>query len=141
MASPLRPLLIVDDDEDAHFFLKRELLKQGIRHPVESVDGGQAAITYFERCLAGERPLPALVFLDVKMPQVNGLEVLAWARDKNILGKLTLSMLSSSDDPRDVKAAMALGAHTYLRKPAPPSELVELVKSALRLAEPPPTDS
>lgn len=127
-------LLLVDDDEDAHFFLKRHLKRCGITHPTESVYDGESALRHFRACLDGTRPFPALVFLDIKMPGMTGLEVLAWAQKQDILGKLTLTMLSSSDDPRDVTAAMSLGAHTYLTKPPADEALKELVRSALRLA-------
>lgn len=136
-ATSSRPVLIIDDDEDSHLFLKRDLTKCGVTQPVESVFGGEEAIGYLGRCLAGERTFPILIFLDVKMPGLTGLDVLAWAQKNQVLGRVTLSMLTSSDDPRDVSQAMALGAHTYLTKPPARDMLTELLRSALRLSERP----
>lgn len=116
-------------------FFKRDLSKCGLTHPVDSVYGGEEAIAYLSRCLKGEKTFPAVMFLDVKMPRLNGLEVLAWAQKNQVLGKVTVSMLTSSDDPTDVKTAMRLGAHTYLTKPPDRTALAELIKSAIRLAE------
>jgi two-component system chemotaxis response regulator CheY len=77
------------------------------------------------------------MLLDIKMPGSTGLDVLAWAQRNQVLGQVTVSMLSSSDDPKDVKTAMSLGAHTYLTKPPDKAMLVDLINSAIRLAERP----
>jgi CheY-like chemotaxis protein len=125
--------LVVDDDVDSHFFLKRDLQREGITATIDSVFGGEEAVRYLAQCLAGAKPLPMLVFLDIRMPGLDGFGVLAWVRDHDLLGKLTLTMFSSSDDPDDVKRAMALGAHTYLNKPTRADHLRDVVTSAIRL--------
>jgi two-component system, chemotaxis family, chemotaxis protein CheY len=129
-----RPLLIIDDDADSHFFLKRQLKHVGIGVNVVSVFDGDAAVKYFERCMKGEVEHPSMVFLDIKMPGMNGFDVLEWIKDYGLLGKISVAMLTSSDDPRDVARAMSLGAHTYLTKPPTSDVLASLVSAALRLA-------
>lgn len=129
-----RPLLIVDDDPDAHFFLKRALARVGVKLPVHGLFGGQEAIRYFENALSGVAVMPCLVFLDIKMPQVDGFDLLQWLRDHELLGRTVVAMLSGSEDPKDVSRAMALGAHTFLTKPAKPDLLLEITQSAIRLA-------
>lgn len=128
------PLLIVDDDQDAHFLLKRALAKLAVGLPVHGVFGGAEAIAYFERCVAGTSALPALVFLDIKMPGRDGFDVLDWLRERQLLGRMTVAMLSSSDDPADVRRAMSLGAHTVLRKPTGNDMLLEVASTALQFA-------
>ena len=126
--------LVVDDDEDSHFFLKRDLKREGFHAAVDSVFGGEEAVRYLQQCLAGAKPLPTLVFLDIKMPGLDGFGVLTWVRDHDLLGKVTVTMFSSSDDPRDVKRAIALGAHTFLNKPTKADHLRDVVTSAIRLS-------
>lgn len=129
----VRPLLIIDDDEDAHFFLKRALAKLGIDAPTVSAYGGTEGVRYLDGSIAGRVPTPCLVFLDVKMPDMNGFEVLEWMKGKGLLGALTLTMFTTSDDPADVSRAMSLGAHTYMSKPAKPEALAQIVTSAIKL--------
>jgi len=128
-----RPVLIVDDDVDAHFLLKRQLARIGLATSIECVSDGRDAVSMFERCMRGEQPFPLLVFLDIKMPMMTGFEVLQWMGDRQLLGSTCVVILSSSDDGHDVSRAMALGAHSYLTKPAPDRVLTELVNNAVRL--------
>lgn len=126
-------MLIIDDDADAHFILKRQLSRLGCSVPIMGLLDGCEAVTYFQACIAGQQPFPSLVFLDIKMPGMNGFEVLQWMHERRLLGRVTVAMLSSSDDPKDVSRAMTLGAHTYLTKPPPPEVLLSLIQAAARL--------
>jgi DNA-binding response OmpR family regulator len=126
--SPLR-LLIVDDDDDAHFFLRRDLIRCGVPVALDGVHDGDAALKYFQECIDGARALPDLVFLDVKMPGTNGFAVLEWVQSSALLGKMTIAMHSSSDQHRDVQHAMRLGASTYLTKPVSRDSLAALLQS------------
>jgi two-component system, response regulator len=126
-----RPLLVIDDEPDDHFFLKRTLRRLNVELSVHSVYDGGEAVLYFERAIQGVAVLPCLVSLDLKMPRMDGLALLQWLRDRHLLGRMVVAMLSSSDDPKDVTRAMNLGAHGYLKKPANPLALRDLIESAV----------
>lgn len=126
------PVLIVDDDEDAHFFLRRELKQAGLS-AAEGVFGGSEAIGFLDACLHGTRPLPALVFLDVMMPGTDGFHVLDWIKAKGLLSRVTVAMVTSSDNPADIARSYARGAHVYLTKPAKADQLRPVIALATKL--------
>lgn len=127
------PVLIVDDDEDAHFFLDRELRRVGVTQ-LASVFGGSEAIAYLDECRQGANPMPALLFLDVMMPGTDGFQVLEWMHGHGLLSRVTVAMLTSSDNPADVARALARGAHLYLTKPAKAEHLRPIIGTAAKLA-------
>lgn len=114
-------ILLVDDNPDDIFLTKRAFDRAGVTHQVPSVTGGAEAIAY----LSGDSPfqdriqypLPDLMLLDIKMPAVDGFEVLRWVRRQSHLSRLNVVMLTSSDDLRDVNLAYMLGANSFLVKP------------------------
>src|SRR3954454_14177655 len=115
-------VLIADDDSNDVFFLRRAFQKAGFTHPVLHVPDGERAIHY----LSGDEnysdrarfPLPALMFLDLKMPKVSGFEVLEWINSQKDLPDLKIVVLSSSGLQSDIQKARTLGAHDYRVKPA-----------------------
>jgi CheY-like chemotaxis protein len=72
-----------------------------------------------------DHPLPRLVLLDLKMPRVDGFEVLRWIRGQPRLAGLRVVVLTSSTDVRDVNLAIQSGADSFLIKPADFLRLVE----------------
>jgi CheY-like chemotaxis protein len=113
-----RPLLLVDDSED-DIELTTVLLRKaaGAEHVV-AVKTGEHAIDYLTG-LAGTPDngrWPAGIILDVKMPGMNGLELLEWIRQRREYDPLPAVMFSSSDDPRDIQRAAKLGAQCYVGK-------------------------
>jgi CheY-like chemotaxis protein len=135
MGTNIPPLLIIDDDADAHFLLGRCLIQAGIKCELHTARGADAGIEYFEKCVQGELLWPYVVFLDIRMPGADGFFVLEWLRERNLLGHTLVAMMSSSDLPRDVSRSFSLGAHTYLNKSVRPEVLGPIVKSAIALAE------
>ncbi len=141
-----RPLLIVEDEENDVFFLKRALEKAGILNPVYSVGTGQEAIDYLSG--AGHfsdrsrYPLPFLVLLDLKLPCLNGTEVLKWIRTQSPLQTLLVLILSSSTLATDLDEAYRSGANAYFVKPADPEQLLGCIQDFanwwLRRNVPPP---
>ena len=94
---------------------------------------GQQALEY----LGGEgafadrsaHPFPGLIFLDIKLPLVSGLEVLRWLRDHPGLRRTVVIVLTSSNHPDDIRGAYDLGANSYVVKPASFQQLAEFAKA------------
>ncbi|MDB6034951.1 MAG: response regulator with CheY-like receiver domain and winged-helix DNA-binding domain [Verrucomicrobiales bacterium] len=112
--------LLAEDNEDDVFFMQRAFRDAGLGNLLFVVTNGEEAVDY----LAGREafsdrnkyPLPDMVFLDLKMPGLNGFEVLSWVRQE---GKLTMpvAVLTSSPEEIDLQRARSLGADCYLLKP------------------------
>ena len=124
-------VLLVDDDADELFLVKRALRNAGAANRVLTFDGGEAVMAFLgEFCAApaGQRSMrPCLLILDIKMPGVGGFAVLKWVRSQRALADLHVVMHSTSDDPRDVELSKALGADEFLRKPVPAEDWAGLI--------------
>ena len=125
-----RTILLVEDDENDVMFMRTAMGKAGIEHLLRVAQNGQQAIDYFEGVGEfGDRsryPLPSVVLLDLKLPQVMGLEVLKWIRQRHVRAIIVI-ILTSSKQEKDVYNAYQSGANAYLVKPGDPRNLEELV--------------
>jgi two-component system, response regulator len=128
----MRPLLIVDDDPD-HLDLSRRLLeKANAKNPIVTLPGGTEAVAYLsEACALRAEGLPAIVFLDIKMPAMDGFAVLRWIRRNKELADVKVIMLSSSDDPNDAKRAADHGAVGFLIKHPHPAVVACVLRQLL----------
>src|SRR5687767_1388144 len=107
------PILVVDDEPEDTYFLRRALNAARIPNPVIGCGDGEEAVRFLESAkFGGQRP--GLVFLDLKMPRMDGLEFLAWIRGHAEFADLKIVMLSSSNLPEDRERALQLGAYDYL---------------------------
>lgn len=120
MSAPLT-LLIVEDDENDFHFINSALRKSSIRLRVQWAHDGAEACAYLsgEGAFEDRRffPLPDIVVLDLKMPRLNGFDLLRWVRSQPEYMTLPLIVLSSSDYVADIENAYALGATSYFVKP------------------------
>lgn len=115
------PILLVENNPDDILLVTRAFQRAGVTRPIQTVTSGLDAIAYFKGeppFVERERfPLPALVLLDIKMPLMDGFEVLRWIRRDEKFSDLCVVMLTSSDLIRDANQAYQLGANSFLVKP------------------------
>ena len=128
-------VLHIDDDPN-----DTELLRAATRHAklkleLHNVEDGDKAIAYLNglgpyanRALY---PLPSLILLDLKMPRVNGFEVLQWLRQEPGLARIPAVVLSGSGLESDIEEAYRLGANTYFTKPGQLAELRKIIGSLI----------
>ena len=114
-------VLLVEDDLNDIFLVKRAFKIAQIPTPLQVVTDGVEAISY----LQGEGkyadranyPLPHLIVTDIKMPRKDGFEVLEWIKSHKPFRRIPVVMVSSSDNPADINRAYELGANAYMVKP------------------------
>lgn len=126
-------ILIVEDDPNDVLFLKLALNKAGVANPLSVAEDGREALDYFvgtgKFSDREKYPLPYLVLLDLKLPQMPGLEFLKWLRENSEFSSTVVIVLTSSSDPRDIDAAYQLHANAYLVKPSGIDVLTALARS------------
>ena len=126
-------ILVVEDNQDDALFLQMALKRADISNPVQFVKDGRQAMDYLDG-IGGfsdreKFPLPYLVLLDLKLPQVMGLEVLKWLRERKQFDLMIVIVLTSSRNPADIDAAYRLHTNAYLVKPSRMENLVLIVNS------------
>ena len=126
-------LLLVEDDPNDVFLMKRALKAAAITNPLQIVEDGQQAIDYLAGTGAfADRtafPIPNLVFLDLKLPYKSGFEVLEWMRTQPSIDSTLVVVLTSSSEEKDIKETYRLGAKSFLVKPPTQMMLSELMLS------------
>ena len=126
-------ILLVEDDENDVFFLKRAMTKAGLNLPIQIARDGREAISYLSGVgIYADRssyPMPCCIFLDLKMPFVSGFEFLEWLRKETTLSHFAVIVLTSSPEDRDQGRAFQLGARAYLIKPPTAEMILDALKS------------
>ena len=140
-------ILLVEDNPDDEVLTVRELQKQPIVNKIVAVRDGVEALEYLfgtgQYARRDVRDLPTVVLLDLKLPKVDGLQVLRRIRADDRTKNIPVVVLTSSDDQRDVVESYRLGANSYVRKPVNFNQFQEAVRYLqfywLRLNERPPS--
>jgi CheY-like chemotaxis protein len=125
-------ILFVDDDSNDMLLVQRALNKAGLSYPLIHKRDGEEAIDYlsgnppyFDRA---KHPLPRLILLDIKMPKMNGFDVLGWLQRQPALAKIPVVILTASVRVEDQSEAEKLGAAGYRTKPVDFGELVDIIR-------------
>ncbi|MHB1051468.1 MAG: response regulator [Thiobacillus sp.] len=120
-----RPILLVEDNPVDLDLTLRAFERRSLANPVLVARDGQEALDWIPRWEAGE-PLPLVILLDVKLPRVNGLEVLRHLREHPVSQHIPVVMLTSSSEERDVQMAYQNHANSYIVKPVSFDKLMDV---------------
>ncbi|HTY09818.1 MAG TPA: response regulator [Bacteroidota bacterium] len=141
-----RTILLVEDNPSDVELTKRAFEKGRITNTLVVAEDGQDALDYlfcerkYKQRMSTE--MPALILLDLKLPKVDGLEVLRRLRHAEKTHRLPIVMLTSSKEERDLATSYDLGVNSYITKPVDFSQFADAVKSLglywLVINEPPP---
>jgi DNA-binding response OmpR family regulator len=121
-------ILLVEDDPDHEALAIRALRKANVANEIQVAHDGAEAIEYLNATASGVKPLPQLVLLDLKLPKVDGLEVLRNIRSADKTALLPVVVLTSSDEERDIVASYRLGVNSYIRKPVNFTDFAEATR-------------
>ena len=128
-----KTILLVEDDENDVFFMRQALQRAGIVNSLQVVTDGRQALDYLQGqgkfMNRAEFPWPYLMLLDLRLPHVSGLAVLAWVREQTELPTIVIIILTSSKEDVDVGEAYRMGAAAYLVKPSDLTKLVRMLKA------------
>jgi two-component system, response regulator len=120
----LRAILLIEDNPDDERLTIRALRRSNIANPILVARNGEEALTM----LFSANPLPSVVLLDLKLPKIDGLEVLRRIRAHPPTRLLPVVVLTSSSEERDIVESYSLGANSYVRKPVGFEQFTEAVR-------------
>ncbi len=129
-----RPIhvLIAEDEPGDRLLLECAFNQIPLHISVYGVSDGQQAIEYLKRSTRSrhnsEHRIPNLLLLDLKMPKVDGLEVLKWVRRNARLSHIQVVVFTASEDGEDMRQSYEAGADAYVVKPQDPDEFIEVVR-------------
>lgn len=122
-------ILLVEDNPEDVTLTRRAFTRSNIANELVVVNDGIEALNYLRRACADQgQSLPAVTLLDLKLPKVDGLEVLKRIRADEQLRLLPVVILTSSKEEQDIIRSYGLGANSYIRKPVDFDQFVEAVQ-------------
>ena len=120
-------ILLIDDDEDDQFVFKDALREIRFPYDCEVAGNGLEAVAR----LTGDQELPAMIFLDLNMPLMNGVEFLTHVRDHPFINQIPIVIFSTSNNPSDKAELPKLGASSFITKTADFKELTDKLTEIL----------
>lgn len=145
-AKEMLTILLAEDDEGHAELVLGSLREAGVKNPMQRFRDGQELMEFLEGVMGSmslEPSRPYVLLLDVRMPRMDGLEVLRRLKEDPVMRTLPVIMLTTTDDPREVEACYRLGCNGYVVKPVGYDSFSEtlhrlgLFLSVLRVAKTP----
>ncbi|HOD53992.1 MAG TPA: response regulator [Candidatus Cloacimonadota bacterium] len=124
-------ILIADDDEGHADLIRRNLLRAGIVNPIKYFKDGQDIIDFLFQRGSGDHLINGnayVLLLDIRMPKMDGVEVLQEIKKDEKLKKMPVVMITTTDDPREVEACHLIGCNNYITKPVEYESFVNAIK-------------
>lgn len=127
----LHRIVLVDDAESDALLVKRRLKQAGMDDPVFWINDARKLMAYVNGegpyADRSKFPLPEVILLDLKMPDIDGYQVLKWLRADAALTRIVIIVLTSETNPRLIQLAYQLGANSFVQKDARIEEYRHLV--------------
>lgn len=120
------PVLLIEDNPIDLDLAVRAFSRCNILNPIQTARDGVEAVGYIDKWITGEE-LPVVILLDLKLPRLDGLEVLNRVKHTAISATVPVIVLTSSSDSGDIKKAYEYGANSYLIKPLEYEQFIDLV--------------
>jgi CheY-like chemotaxis protein len=118
---------LVEDNPMDVDLTRRAFIRQKMVHPIEIARDGEEALSYLSDWPV-EKPIPILVLLDLKLPKIDGLEVLQHLKTHPRFRLIPVVVLTTSAEDRDIQAAYMEGANSYIAKPVDFDRFMEVVE-------------
>jgi CheY-like chemotaxis protein len=123
-----RPILLVEDNPMDVDLTLRAFKRRRVTNTIQVARDGEEALAWLPRWEAGE-PWPAVILLDLKLPKVDGLEVLRQIKQHRTLCVIPVVVLTTSEESADVHASYQLGANSYIVKPVEFEKFMDVSQS------------
>ncbi len=120
-----RPILLVDDNPMDIDLTLRAFSRRKVINPFVVARDGEEALAYVDKWDSGE-PAPAVILLDLKLPKIDGLEVLRILKEHRRYKSIPVVMLTTSNEEQDIEHAYRLGANSYIVKPVDFEKFIEV---------------
>ena len=121
------PILLVEDNPLDLDLTLLAFAFRNLTNPILVARDGEEALAFIPKWEKGE-PLPVVILLDLKLPKVNGLEVLQTIKNHPAFKTIPVVILTTSEESADVKSAYQLGANSYIVKPVDFDKFIEVAK-------------
>lgn len=123
-------IIIADDDLGHARLIEKSLKRAGLHNAIQRCENGQEVLDFLFRQGPGphlKNNMSYLLMLDIRMPKVDGVETLRQIKEDNILRKLPVIMLTTTDDPREIERCHLLGCNSYIVKPVDYDKFAEAI--------------
>lgn len=124
-------IILAEDDEGHATLIKRNLKRSGLLNEIIHFKDGQETLDYLFQGKKEKdkvKDVASLLMLDIKMPRVDGIEVLRKVKQDKFLKKMPVIMITTTDDPREIDKCHELGCSNYITKPIDYDKFVEAIR-------------
>ncbi len=130
MNTPVRPILLVEDSLMDVDLTVQAFNEHGVANPIVVCRDGEEALEYMDaHYLPADLQVPILVLLDLRLPKIDGIDVLKQARSRPVWNQVPIVVLTTSRENRDIAAAYELGVNSYIVKPVEFLAFTEMAKT------------
>ena len=121
-------IILAEDDEGHATLIKRNLKRSGLLNEIVHLKDGKETLDFLYEAKEKNSDIPSLLLLDIKMPKMNGVEVLRKVKSDDQFKKIPVIMITTTDDPREISMCHELGCSNYITKPIDYNKFVDAIR-------------